>query len=113
MTSSEDGTVRIWSQDARTLVFESKILLSPKLVPVADAKEIKHLSVDDDQLVSVGNENAVRVWNIKTGQLKNTLLTNESYIVALSSSSNKYLMVEDGNISLWNLQTGILKKVHF
>lgn len=64
---------------------------------------------DSQTLVSVGGDKAIRIWNLKTGQLKNTLTghSREVYTVVLSPDGKTiYTGSNDNTIRVWNLETG-------
>lgn len=72
------------------------------------------ITPDNQTLVSVGGDKAIRIWDLKTGQLKNTLTghSREIYTVALSPDGKSiYTGSNDNTIRVWNLETGEMENI--
>ncbi len=67
------------------------------------------LSPDGKTVISGGSEKAIKVWDLETGQLRQTLQSDSGVIEALAFAGNNQTVVSGGGdrqIRLWNLETG-------
>lgn len=109
MASSRD-TTRWWDTEKKPL----------KQVLKGHQKRVSALSYSPnaDVLASVSNDRSIKLWDTKTGELKQTLKrSNDSkwgieMIDALKYSPNGQVLASSGKhaINLWDVNTGVLKK---
>jgi WD40 repeat protein len=69
------------------------------------------ISPDGQTLVSGSNDQTIKVWNLRTGQLLRTLSGHSDYVSCLAISSDNQTLVSGSNdqtIKVWNLRTGQL-----
>lgn len=78
-------------------------------------KEKAHLSeiyslevLKNDDLVSSGKDNLIKIWDSNSLELKKTLSGHTGTVYSLKAISNNYLASgsSDRNIRIWNLKTG-------
>lgn len=96
----------------------SNLLFSPKKsVPLSVCKsniimnghndKIKHIGkLSHDKIFSVSLDNAIKVWNINTGECANTLqIKSNSKIAGVASLSERKILIqlEDKTLSLWDI----------
>lgn len=83
---------------------------------LSDSADIFSISMNEQSLASRGFDGTVKLWNLKTGEVKSTFKIDSAaispsvYPMAISSD-NQTLAIgsRDGTIKLWNLETGELK----
>lgn len=132
MTLSLDDTVAhsfIFSQNGKTLVTGSyrKIkvwrIAAKKEISCLDVK-LQHclighshiisslaLSKDAKILVSASRDKTIKIWNLKTGELLNTLKGHKDGVYAVALSKDEQIIASgsaDKTIKLWHLETGEL-----
>jgi WD40 repeat protein len=68
------------------------------------------ITTDNNTVISGSEDNTIKIWDAKTGQLKRTLTGHTGVVNYLSVTPNrKYLVsAEDKNVKIWNLLTGAL-----
>lgn len=74
------------------------------------------VSIDNRLLVSGGDDQRIKIWDLKTGQLLRTLTDHQGSISALAISPNNKWLVSgssDRSIKIWNLNTGQLIRTLF
>lgn len=69
------------------------------------------MSTDNKFLISGGEDQTIKIWSLKTGQLIQTLTAHQGSISTLAiSPDNRWLVSgsSDRSIKVWNLKTGKL-----
>ncbi len=70
-------------------------------------------SPDGDRLVS-GDDKALRIWDIHTGEYRQTQETHRNWVWSVTFSPDCKILAsssEDGTIRLWNVETGEIYKI--
>jgi S1-C subfamily serine protease len=105
-TSAEnDDSVAILPPDS----FPTQYLLASNLEGHQDIVNSVVISSDNQRVITGSWDNTIKVWNLETGQLEQTLVGHESLVnsVALSADGNTLVSgSDDGTVKVWNLQTG-------
>ena len=101
VTSSGDGTIRIWNlvteECKRTISADGSWIWS------IDANPINSL------LVTGNNANRVQLWDIETGKNRHTLVGHQQYIMSVCFSPNGKLIASgstDKTLRVWDTATG-------
>ncbi len=87
----------------------SKILLKSTL---AETQRLNYVAISPDKQTLVsGSEDGIKVWNLKTNELKYTLTgsTKKVRAVAISPDGQTLASGNEEGIKIWNLNTGELK----
>jgi WD40 repeat protein len=68
------------------------------------------IAADNNTVISGSVDNTIKIWNLRTGQLKRTLTGHTGVIDYLSvTPDGKYIVsAESKNVRIWNLLTGAL-----
>lgn len=102
------GKIRRWATDTGSVTYEWDVN--------KDNVDLVLYSPIDDTLASVDSVNrkySVKIWDANTGSIKHILIKNSSMVSSICfSPDGKTLAIseEDGGISLWDIQTGRMKK---
>jgi len=70
------------------------------------------ISPDGNTLVSGSWDNTIKIWNLRTGQLRSTLTGHSGQVESLAISPDGNTLVSgswDNTIKIWNLRTGQLR----
>jgi WD40 repeat protein/tRNA A-37 threonylcarbamoyl transferase component Bud32 len=70
------------------------------------------ISPDGEMIVSGSNDKTIKIWNLKTGLLINTLTEHFDMVYSIAISPDGQTLVSgsyDKTIKIWNLKTGVLK----
>ena len=115
LTLSHDGFLRIWDIHKP---FEVARELS---VSVQD-ETLWHFSIDpknSDRILTMGDDNVARLWNLTTGQIVTELKGHQDTVVYGSFDPNNYnralTVSRDGTVRIWDLRTPnapLILKVH-
>lgn len=99
-TCGLDNTIIIWDIDKK-----SKLkTLTGHNHPVINVEII-----NDNRIISVGTDQTIRTWNIKTGKEESSILFNFKKVVSSAFSNNKKLLIHsttDNQVFLTDLATG-------
>jgi len=71
------------------------------------------ISPDGETIVSGSYDMTIKIWNLKTGELKNTFTGHSKSVNSLAISPDREILVSgsyDKTIKIWHLKTGELKK---
>ena len=105
-SASADSKVIIWQVENNTF---NTISAHSTLVNTVKFSQIK-----PDFLVSGSWDYTVKIWDVNTLQLKQTLPENSSWVKTLViSKDGKYLIIgcADKSIKIWSLETGTINKL--
>lgn len=105
-TGSDDGTVRLWSQDGQ-------LLLKP-LEGHTDAVTSVSVSPDGTKVASVSRDKTLKLWDIQSGKLlDNVDSAHSDEINSVAFNSDGTLLAtasRDHTIQLWTVQNNSLKR---
>jgi WD40 repeat protein len=105
VSASDDQTLRIWSADASTGAYRLA-----HIIPQAIYKhDCVTLSRDSITLVSGGVDGTVRLWDLRTGRLRQALSGHTNLITSVDVSPDGRLAASgcsDGMVRIWDAQTG-------
>ncbi|OUL36640.1 hypothetical protein BV372_06670 [Nostoc sp. T09] len=87
---------------------------SPSLPDVRHSKSVMTVAISSDgqTLASGRADSTIKIWNLQTGELKNTLTGHQDVIFAVAISPDGKALASgsyDRTIKIWDLQTGALK----
>ena len=102
VTSSVDGTIKIWKKDSGELVKEIK---HPCPIAYMD------MSSDGNYVVTGGYDSIVRLWNLTDGRLLKEFKGHNGTVwhVAISNDDKKIASAgNDGIVNIWDVETGNL-----
>ena len=71
------------------------------------------LSPDSQTLVSSSGDSTIKVWNLRTGELRRTLSGHSDQVLSVAISPDEQTLASSGwdqTIKLWNLRTGELRR---
>ena len=118
-TTGLNGKITIWQWNDQ--VNEQGIVrVPPTLLHILEGvpkKEIWSIafSPDSQKLASTGNDETVRIWDVKTGKMLHRVdNTHENGGLAIAFSIDGKQVIsggKDGNVKIWNVQTGTLSYV--
>ncbi|CAD8127047.1 unnamed protein product [Paramecium sonneborni] len=103
---SYDKIIRIWNIDSQILQFELKGLKSK-------ISKIIYFNNRDDRIISVTQDNQIQIWDIESGIILQTLISQQNQITAIQISNDDLRCVTgslDGMIIEWDLKNYQLKK---
>ncbi len=129
-SGSYDHTVRLWDtskgQLIRVLQGHASGVWSVKFCPVlfsanqqecsdevAGSEQQEHHVADSLLLVSGSGDNTLKLWQVETGRLLNTLVGHTHRLWSVSVSPNGQLLASsssDNTIKLWDIRTGELPR---
>lgn len=108
VTSSQDGTIKIWNTN------NNEIFRIIKEVKGSSKNEILKISYtdisgDSKYVAATYDDMKVRIYEIETGKLANTLIGNTGMILSVSFSLNsRYIMTTsyDYSLKVWDVSNG-------
>ncbi|MCL1468869.1 WD40 repeat domain-containing protein [Argonema galeatum] len=113
-SASFDKTIKIWDlhtgQLLRTLTGHSAPVQSVAFSPIPPNPPSQ--GGLGGILASASNDKTVKLWNLRTGQLQNTLTEHTNFVLCVAISPDGKTLVSAGydkTIKLWNLRTGKLQ----
>jgi WD40 repeat protein len=105
-SGSFDGTIKVWNwrrvEDndlLRTLSGHSGGVHAVAIAP------------DGQTLISGGQDNTIKIWNLETGELRRTLTAHSGRVDSLAVSADGEILVSgasDETVKVWELSTGQL-----
>ncbi|XP_046581352.1 bromodomain and WD repeat-containing protein 3-like [Haliotis rubra] len=133
VSGSKDGTARIWRyerQEWKALVLNMATKMPSKSAPASvdppptdDSKKDKYRvtmvawMMDDEHVVTAVSDYSLKVWASHTGRLVHVLESHQDEVFVLEPSPIDARILlsagHDGNIVIWNLQTGNKIKTFF
>jgi WD40 repeat protein len=107
-SASLDGTVKIWRWEGTRLNLNQQPLCTLPVRPWGFGNRVTFTS-DGERLVMGGEERTVQIWDLRTGQLRQSLSGHTGNVVAVAASRDGRWIAsagEDTTIRLWEATTG-------
>lgn len=136
LSGSDDNLIKVWDRNTGTLTFslnyhsddlQTLILYgdnfiisggNDKLIYIADLHKnrvyklkghkasVLSLAIQGNKVFSASSDGEIKVWDIYSRQLENTIKTNNKTIYSISVTTGNIIAAsEDGTISLWDRGT--------
>jgi WD40 repeat protein len=109
-SGSEDGTVKIWDVDAakslKTLTGHVGKVWSVAFSPIPPTPLIK--GGEGGILVSGGEDNTIKIWEVDTGECRKTLTGHENWVRSVAFSADGLRIVsgaDDNAVKVWDVYT--------
>jgi WD40 repeat protein len=111
-SGSEDGMIKIWSLENekwKSKIFEDSEKLNEKEEYDVNIYNVSW-SCDDSLLITTDSENIIKVWETRTGILKQKMKYHSDQILSIEPNPNDSRLVLsagiDGQIILWDILKG-------
>jgi WD40 repeat protein len=72
------------------------------------SQPISHFAITSDNSKIVSEAEMLKIWDLNTGKLLNTLGGHSSHILSITSDNSKIVSGPDNTIKIWDLNTGKL-----
>lgn len=108
---SPDGKMLASASGDKTVIWDVQAV-TPKQILVGDESYSVAFSPDSKTLATGGRDNVVKLWDIKTSTLKQSLTGHREHVIAVAFSPDGRMLLSASvdKLRVWDTQTGTLKQ---